>query len=199
MLAIAVLTAGLLRAVMENRAPARRAAATTSCRPSHRGRRTPSRPAARPDHHRAARQLRPPSRPPARRRPAGGRPARSASSPSGAGSRRSPAPPVVDRHVIPYLGHHTIPYLPVTLVLSDPGWGCQGWGVDDVANLAGKVVGRGLAEANSEDGLVGAAPQPEVSFGDETRAALTATRPRRWWVAGWAGSCGRAWARGRRR
>jgi signal transduction histidine kinase len=28
--------------------------------------------------------------------------------------------------------------------------------------------------------------------------ALTATRPRRWWVAGWAGSCGRAWARGRR-
>jgi hypothetical protein len=49
----------------------------------------------------------------------------------------------------------------VTLVLSDPGWGCQGWGVDDVANLAGKVVGRGLAEANSEDGLVGAAPQPD--------------------------------------
>jgi hypothetical protein len=36
---------------------------------------------------------------------------------------------VVDRHVIPYLGRHTIPYWPVTLVLSDPGWGCQGWGL----------------------------------------------------------------------
>src|SRR5664280_2608530 len=76
-------------------------------------------------------------------------------------ARRRRGVPVVDRHVIPYLGRHTIPYWPVTLVLSDPGWGCQGWGVDDVANLAGKVVGRGLAEANSEDGLVGAAPQPD--------------------------------------
>jgi hypothetical protein len=32
-----------------------------------------------------------------------------------------------------------------------------GAGVDDMANLAGKVVGSGLAEADSEDGLVGAA------------------------------------------
>src|SRR4051794_35179515 len=66
----------------------------------------------------------------------------------------------VGRQVIPWPGCHVIPWLAVD-VLPGLGWCCRWWRVDHFADLSGEVFGRRAAEAGGEDGLAGAAADPD--------------------------------------
>ena len=74
----------------------------------------------------------------------------------------------VDGHAIPHLVRQTIPWWSAVFGLPDVGRDGQRWGVDDVAELAGEVLGGGPAETDRDDGLVVAAAQadePHVTGG----------------------------------
>ncbi|MCA1705654.1 MAG: hypothetical protein LC808_21305, partial [Actinobacteria bacterium] len=60
----------------------------------------------------------------------------------------------VDVQVIPYLVVHVFPWWLAVDVLPGLGWVGQGWWVDDLADLAGEMVGGGSSESDGDGDLV---------------------------------------------